>query len=82
MAIECFPSEAKFQFLYYEALETAAALRAELAEAKKDRDAKQAKIDELMLEYCPEEITPEQLAEYERNQVPAIDALGIGKATP
>lgn len=28
----------------------------------------QARIDELMLEYCPDEITKEQVAEYERNQ--------------
>ena len=31
--------------------------------------ALQAKIDELMLEYCPDEMTPEQLSEWERNQV-------------
>lgn len=30
--------------------------------------AAQAKIDELMLEYCPEEMTPEQIAEWGRNQ--------------
>lgn len=33
-------------------------------------DAKQARIDALMLEWCPDEMTPEQLAEYERNQKP------------
>ncbi len=32
--------------------------------------AKQARIDELMLEYCPNEMTDEQLAEYARRQVP------------
>lgn len=26
-----------------------------------------ARIDELMFEYCPDEMTPEQIAEYERN---------------
>ena len=30
----------------------------------------QAKIDELMLEFCPGEMTDEQLAEWERHQVP------------
>ena len=30
----------------------------------------QAKIDELMLEYCPDEMTPEQLKEYEAHQKP------------
>lgn len=29
---------------------------------------KQAKIDALMLEYCPDEMTPEQIAEWERHQ--------------
>jgi len=35
--------------------------------------AKQAEIDELMLEYCPNEMTEEQLAEYARHQVPISD---------
>lgn len=30
-------------------------------------EAAQAKIDELMFEYCPDEMTAEQIAEYERN---------------
>jgi hypothetical protein len=34
--------------------------------------AAQARIDELMLEYCPEEMTDEQLATYAKHQVPAI----------
>ena len=33
-------------------------------------EAVQAKLDELMLEYCPDEMTPEQIAEWARNQVP------------
>ncbi len=33
-----------------------------------DAGRMQARIDELMLEYCPDDITPEQWAEYERNQ--------------
>lgn len=32
--------------------------------------ALQAKIDELMLEHCPEEMTKEQLDEYDKHQVP------------
>lgn len=31
----------------------------------------QAKIDSLMLEYCPEDMTKEQVAEWERNQRPS-----------
>lgn len=31
----------------------------------------QARIDELMLTYCPDEMTPEQLAEWARHQKPA-----------
>ena len=34
----------------------------------------QARIDELMLEYCPEEMTPEQLDEWARHQIPAPEA--------
>jgi len=34
----------------------------------------QAKIDELMLEFCPNEMTPEQLAEWGRNQRPVSEA--------
>ena len=40
----------------------------DLARVTAERDAKQASIDELMLEYCPEEMTTEQLNEYARNQ--------------
>ncbi len=39
----------------------AAALRVDLAE-------RQAKIDRIMLEYCPDEMTQEQIAEWERHQ--------------
>lgn len=34
----------------------------------------QARIDALMLEHCPDEMTPEQIAEWERHQVPVRDA--------
>ena len=43
--------------------ETAAEVRAEVARL-------QARIDALMLEYCPGEMTPEQTAEWARHQVP------------
>lgn len=38
-------------------------------------NSKQAKIDALMLEYCPDEMTPEQLEEWEKHQhvVPKSD---------
>jgi short-subunit dehydrogenase involved in D-alanine esterification of teichoic acids len=35
----------------------------------------QAKIDLLMLEYCPDEMTDEQLENYEKHQVP-VDLEG------
>ena len=34
----------------------------------------QARIDELMLEYCPDEMTHEQLDEWARHQIPAPEA--------
>jgi len=39
-----------------------------IARLEAELDAKQAKIDALMLEYCPDEMTPEQLAEWGRHQ--------------
>ena len=33
-----------------------------------DIDSLQARIDELMLEYCPNEMTPEQVQEWAKNQ--------------
>lgn len=37
-------------------------------EEMKKRDALQAKVDELMLEYCPDEMTEEQLRNWESHQ--------------
>jgi hypothetical protein len=37
--------------------------------------AQQAKIDALMLEYCPDEMTEDQVANWERHQVPAEETL-------
>lgn len=38
--------------------------------AERERDALQAKLDALMLEHCPEEMTPEQKAEWAQHQRP------------
>jgi hypothetical protein len=43
-------------------------LREELAAARKDINDKQAKIDALMLEYCPNEMTNKQIIEWGKNQ--------------
>jgi hypothetical protein len=53
--------------------EVPAAIRAhDLTPYESAQDAEiaalQAKIDALMLEYCPSEMTPEQMAEWERHQ--------------
>ena len=37
----------------------------------RDANALQAKIDHLMLEYCPEEMTPEQIENWRKHQHPA-----------
>ncbi len=42
----------------------------EFMEVVKELNAAQAKIDSLMLEYCPDEMTRTQLAEYEKHQKP------------
>ena len=47
----------------------------EAAKTEQQLAAAQAKIDELMLEYCPEEITQEQVAEWEKHQVAVGDPL-------
>lgn len=56
-------------------------LQARVAELEREVAAKQARIDALMIEYCPDEMTPEQVAEWARHQRPiseqaaaAIDA--------
>ena len=50
-----------------------------LDKAEKDADYKQSQIDTLMLEYCPNEMTPEQLSRWEECQRPAIEqAKGVG----
>lgn len=60
--------------------ERLANMRADQAEEARDaaqsattarEAALQAKIDRLMLEYCPEEMTPEQIAEWKKHQMAA-----------
>lgn len=41
-----------------------------LSEEQRRCEALQAKVDALMLEYCPDEMTPEQTAEWARHQRP------------
>lgn len=41
---------------------------AEAESLRREVGAKQAVIDRLMLEYCPKEITPEQLEEWKKHQ--------------
>lgn len=43
--------------------------------AERERDALQAKLDAVMLEYCPEDMTPEQMAEWARHQKPCDSEL-------
>jgi len=44
--------------------------RSEIAELRQQLAAKQAEVDALMLEYCPSEMSKEQLEEWGRNQLP------------
>ena len=46
------------------------------ARATPIESALQAKIDRLMLEYCPEEMTPEQMANWAKHQKPVGNASG------
>lgn len=49
-----------------------------LEEAERKVQAQQYVIDNLMLEYCPEEMTDEQRAEWARNQRPYLDEAVAG----
>lgn len=46
-------------------------LEDEVAKLKLEVASKQAKIDELMLEYCPDEMSKEQLDNWAKHQIPA-----------
>ncbi|GAF85156.1 unnamed protein product [marine sediment metagenome] len=51
-------------------LDTGITLRKDRDEWKRLAEDRQATIDALMLEHCPDEMTPDQIAEYEENAVP------------
>lgn len=54
---------------------TTAALKLAEQESCKECGAKQAQIDRLMLEYCPDEMTPEQMREWEKNIKPFVEPI-------
>lgn len=53
----------------------------DLAGMQQQLDAKQAVIDRLMLEYCPDEMTVEQVAEWGKHQVPVAFGYKLLKDT-
>lgn len=53
-------------------VEDVLALADRVEAVERDAASKQARIDALMLEYCPEEMTPDQREEWARHQKPAI----------
>lgn len=48
-------------------------LQIELFKLQKDYESKQAELDSVMLEYCPDEMSKEQMANWEAHQVPMKD---------
>jgi hypothetical protein len=46
-----------------------------------DYEALQAKLDALMLEYCPDEMTPEQIENWQRHQRRTSESETEGKET-
>jgi len=48
-------------------------LQIEFSRLQKDNESKQAQIDSLMLEYCPGDMTKEQIANWEAHQVTVPD---------
>jgi len=46
---------------------------AALSAAEQRAEGMQARIDELMLEYCPDEMTPEQIEEWGKHQKPVSE---------
>ena len=41
---------------------------------QKALDAKQAELDRVMLEHCPDDMTEEQIDRWAKHQVPAVDS--------
>ena len=64
---------AKFDSLFAAFEETISNECKKEKELKRQLDAKQAKIDELMLEYCPDEVTDDQWDEYQKHQRVVFD---------
>lgn len=61
---------AKQMPMKYRRMEFNAQLQKESDELREQLAAAQAKIDSLMFEYCPDEMTPEQIAEWGKWQRP------------
>ena len=55
-----------------EAMKTIKSQNEYIVQLSKEKCALQAKIDSLMLEFCPEEMTQEQLGRWEESQVVSI----------
>ncbi len=67
---------------HYEcAVEQVKRLTERVAELEREIAAKQAHIDALMIEYCPDEMTPEQVAEWARHQQPVSEQEDDGSLT-
>lgn len=66
---------AKFDRLFDDFCDSLATEFNKCRELKEQLGAKQAEIDRLMLEFCPQEMTEQQLETWKRNQMP-IDFIG------
>lgn len=69
-----------YEYKYKDVEKAQTALREALAQPQdcKECGAKQAKIDSLMLEYCHDEITDEQMAEWAKYQTPVQECRHCG----
>lgn len=65
--------EQEWRNFFTKGIETIAGQRHEIDRLRAENRHLQWRIDELMLEYCPDDMAPEQVAEYERNQVRSPD---------
>lgn len=62
------PEVAALRAAYNEAIALKGKAFAEVDALRAEVEAKQARIDALMFEYCPDEMTPEQIEEWARHQ--------------
>lgn len=83
-ALECLTAEPAYDNLRGAGAVCCKSMRDQLEAAQRTIGAKQARIDALMTEYCPDEMTAEQWEEWGRNQVPVSPDEGITdeRATP